>query len=169
MIACDAAADDGRGEDDLRRGGTRRRDDHVRRGRDDRVTFGEPCTVGPRRWERGEHELGVSLLSAGHDARAEGASDDDRGREGIGGGRRCAVGADGGDDLARLEGDLARGAAGARDDSGRLDVVSNEDRSEQLDLLIAAQDAFVAVDADHQLRGDIAEQCEDARRVDEST
>ena len=51
--------------------------------------------------------------------------------------------------------------------AGRLDVVAGEDRREELDRLVGAEEPLVAVEADEELGRDVAEEREHARAVDE--
>ena len=48
-----------------------------------------------------------------------------------------------------------------------LDEVARAHRREELDPLVGAEEALVAVEADQELRGDIAEEAEDAGAVDQ--
>ena len=63
--------------------------------------------------------------------------------------------------------DLPAGVADLDELAGRLDVVAGEDRREELDRLVGAEEPLVAVEADEQLGGDVAEEREHARAVDE--
>ena len=63
--------------------------------------------------------------------------------------------------------DLAARVADLDELAGRLDVVAGEDRREELDALVGAEQPLVAVEADEELGGDVAEESEHARAVDE--
>src|SRR5262249_27851095 len=107
-----------------------------------------------------------ALLVLGGDAGAGGAADDDRLGEHLGG-----AGAEVGprpSDLARLEAHLARARAERDDLSLDLQRVAGEARGEELDRVVGAEQALVAVGADEELGGGVAEEAEDARAVDEA-
>jgi hypothetical protein len=82
-------------------------------------------------------------------------------------GRRLAGNVRGADHLARLEFHRARGPPQAHDAPDRLDVVAGVHRREELDLVVGDEQALVAVAADQQLGGHVAEELEHLRAVDE--
>ena len=71
------------------------------------------------------------------------------------------------DHLARDELHAERGLAPARDGPLGLDEVAGAHRRQELDRVVGAEQPFVAVGADAQLGGDVAEQLQHLRAVDE--
>ena len=72
------------------------------------------------------------------------------------------------DDLAGLEAHLARRPAHARQLRLDLEIVAGVDRREEVDRGVGAEEPFVAVVPDEELRGGVAEQLQDVRAVDEA-
>src|SRR5919112_493353 len=91
--------------------------------------------------------------------------DDDRLVQHVGAGRAVVV--PGGDDLAGLQLHGATRGAHPGDGPGDLEEVPGVDRRQELDLVVADEQALVAVGDDGDLGDDVAEELEHARALDE--
>src|ERR1700730_6988271 len=100
-----------------------------------------------------------------HDARAAGAADDARRLQDLG--ARWGTLRARGDHLACFELDLARAVSEPNDPARCFDEIAGIDGREKLDGLVRGEQPLVAVAADQELRGDVSEQAEHARAVDE--
>ncbi|MFE2757893.1 hypothetical protein ACFXGA_38415 [Actinosynnema sp. NPDC059335] len=101
----------------------------------------------------------------GDDDGAAGAGDDEGRVEHVGGGGAAVGGAAAHD--ARLELQVAGAGADADEGGGGLDDVAGPDRGEERDVAVAGEQALVAVGADEQFGGDVAEQAQAIGAVDQ--
>ena len=102
----------------------------------------------------------------GDDAGTAGATDQHRLAQQLGGAAFVAVPDQRGDDLVRGKAHLQRGPAPADDLAARLDEIAGEYRGQELDAVVGPEQPLIAVGADAQLGGDIAEQRQQVGTVD---
>ncbi len=143
--------------------GGREHDFVALRWRDNRFAVG--------RWPRGKswhvERVGATLQVRRDHARSDRACDDERLVEHGRGARRHSPRANVRDDLARLEAHRAARRAQCNELCGHFDVIASEDRRQEFDVIVGAKETLVAIETDEKLRGDIAEEPQDARPVDE--
>ena len=142
------------------------------------MTWGGGVMIGPRLGQRGQRRARAPRARAGRGAGGaadpSGTTQVPRARQTTTGSAKASAAEAAAPGSRRLAMTLraskrhgARGVADPGDDAGRLDVVAGPHGREELDRLVRAEEPLVAVEADEQLGGDVAEEGEHARAVDE--